>query len=124
MLFQGLFQEFSTRNEGQYEAIGAFWDAMSERFGRENLQGLGFGWTENTISYAIGLKEGRLPEDAHYPGAVYREVSIPDSGWLRFTGPTEQLARLYAEIYEEGVLAYEIERFSEAGDCEILVIRA
>ena len=124
MLFRGLYKEFSTRDEGQYEAIGAFWDALSRRFGRENLQGLGFGWTENTISYAIGLKEGVLPADAQYPGAVYREIPVPDAGWLRFTGRTEQLARLYAEIYEEGVLAYEIERFSETGDCEILVIRA
>ena len=124
MLFCGLYKEFSTRDEGQYEAIGAFWDAMAARFGRENLQGLGYGWTENTISYVIGLKEGILPSGTEYPGAVYREIHLPDSGWLRFTGSTEQLTQLYAKIYEEGPLAYEIERFSESGDCELLVIRA
>jgi len=124
MVFYGLVKAFSTRNGEQYEAIGAFWDAMSARFGRENLQGLGYGWSGDTILYAIGLKDGRVPSDACYPGAVYREISIPDAGWLRFTGRTEQLSRLYDEIYEKGSLAYEIERFSENGDCEILVIRA
>ena len=124
MEFCGLFKNFSTENEGQYEAIGAFWDAMSARFGREKLQGLGYGWTENTICYAIGLKDGTLPSDAHYPGAVYREIPVPDSGWLRFAGRTEQLEQLYAKIYEEAALAYEIERFFENGDCEIFVIRA
>ena len=124
MEFQGLFKEFSTAGDEQYEAIGAFWDAMSARFGRENLRGLGYGWTEDTIRYAIGLKNGHLPPDVRYPGADHQMITLPDTGWLRFTGRTEQLPRLYGKIYSDGPLAYEIEQFSENGDCEILVIRA
>lgn len=111
MEFVGLSKVFSTLQEGQYEAIGAFWDAMSAQFGRENLRGLGYNWTENTITYVIGLKEGFLPPDAAYPGASYESIRLPDSGWLTVTGRTEDLPRLYARIYADGPLAFEIEQF-------------
>lgn len=124
MLFCGLSKVFSTIGDGQYEAIGAFWDAMSARFGRENLRGLGYGWTENTITYVIGLKNGNLPPDVQYPGASHQMIELPDGGWLHFAGRTEALSQLYAEIYADSVLAYEIEQFYEDGDCEVLVIRA
>ena len=64
MRFTGHKRTFSTLNEAQYAEIDAFWDAMAARFGRENLRGLGFGWTGTTIEYAIGLKRGRLAPDA------------------------------------------------------------
>lgn len=124
MLFYGLSRVFSTVGDGQYEAIGAFWDAMADRFGRENLRGLGYGWTENTITYAIGLKNGALPPVVRYPGAVFRDIELPGEGWLHFTGRTENLSELYADIYADGTLLYEIEEFYDNGDCEVFVIRA
>ncbi len=124
MLFCGLSKVFSTENQRQYRSIGAFWDFMSERYGRENLRGLGWNWTENTITYVIGLKEGCLPSDAWYPDAEYRQVLLPDQGWIHFTGRTEDLSQLYAEIYADGILKYEIEQFYENGDCEVYVIQA
>ena len=30
---------------------------MSEKYGRENLRGLGYNWTDTTIEYVIGLKK-------------------------------------------------------------------
>jgi len=123
MIFIGLSKVFSTVRDGQYEAIGAFWDAMSDRFGRENLRGLGYSWTEDTITYVIGLKEGVLPSDASYPGASYESITLPDNGWMIFTGRTESLSRLYTRIYADGPLAYEIEQFFENGDCLVSVIR-
>lgn len=124
MRFSGLSKAFSTVGDSQYEAIGAFWDAMADRFGRENLWGLGYGWTKSTITYVICLKNGSLPPDAQYPGAVFQDIELPDEGWLYFTGRTENLSELYADIYADGALMYEIEQFYENGDCEVFVIRA
>ena len=123
MEFAGLLKVFSTVNEGQYEEVGAFWDAMSARFGRENLRGLGYHWTEDTITYVIGMKEGLWPPETGYPGASYRKISLPDSGWLTFTGRTDELSQLYGQIYKDGPLEYEIEQFFENGDCAVSVIR-
>ncbi|MCI9406293.1 MAG: hypothetical protein HFK04_05200 [Oscillospiraceae bacterium] len=123
MLFTGYGQKFSTRNAVQYDAIGAFWDRMSERFGRENLRGLGFGWTEDTIEYVIGPKEGDMDPSLGCEGAVYRQISLPDDGWIRYTGRTENLPELYDEIYKDGPLLYEIETFGEDSGCEILIRR-
>lgn len=124
MLFCGLGKVFSTRDDGQYVSIGEFWDIMAGVYGRDNLQGLGYGWTESSITYVIGLKSGSINKQIAIPGAAYREINLPDGGWIRYTGKTEQLARLYDRIYSEGNLKYEIEQFSEDGNCEIFVIRA
>ena len=43
MLFKGIGRTFSTENDQQYETIGAFWDELAAKYGRENLQGLGYG---------------------------------------------------------------------------------
>ena len=53
MKFIGIKRTFSTENDAQYQTIGAFWDEMSAAYGREKLMGLGFGWTGNSIEYAI-----------------------------------------------------------------------
>ena len=37
MMFYGVSETFSTKNEAQYETIGAFWDKMSKKYGMENL---------------------------------------------------------------------------------------
>ena len=55
MEFKGISKTFSTVGEKQYETIGEFWNEMSGIYGRENLRGLGYNWTENSIEYVIGL---------------------------------------------------------------------
>lgn len=116
MTFYGIRRVFSTKNEQQYNTIGAFWDEMAQLYGRENLRGLGFNWTDNTIEYAIGLREGVLKDsDA--------AVTMPDSGWVCVKGKTAALGEIYNGIYKDGSLKYEIEMFTDAGDCEIWYCR-
>lgn len=117
MIFEGIGRTFSTVHEQQYRTIGAFWDELTAVYGLENLQGLGCGWTENTIEYVIGLKDGIIP-------GADRRVTLPDEGWTRVLGRTDALPRIYDEIYRDGPLKYEIERFTESGGCEILYVRA
>ena len=115
MRFIGIKRTFSTLNEQQYETIGAFWDEMSKLHGMENLVGLGFGWTENTIDYAMALKEGIIP-NADF------ETELPDE-WTVVEGRTEKLGELYDEIYKSGRLLYELEEFDERGNCRIRYCR-
>ena len=117
MLFTGVSEVFSTENEMQYETIGEFWDRMSEKYGLENLRGLGYNWTENTIEYVIGLKEGVI-------GQANCRVELPDDGWVTVCGRTADLGSIYSRIYEDGSLTYEIETFTESGDCVIRYYRA
>ena len=116
MMFYGVSGTFSTKNEAQYEAIGAFWDEMSRKYGRENLRGLGYGWTSDSIEYAIGLKDGFIDED-------YIGIRLPDKNWITVKGRTEELGKLYEKIYEEGSLTFEIETFTDDGECEISYYR-
>ena len=60
MLFRGIGRTFSTENDRQFETIGAFWDELAAKYGRANLQGLGYGWTEESIEYVIGLIDGKI----------------------------------------------------------------
>ena len=60
MLFKGIGRTFSTENDQQYETIGAFWDELAAKYGRENLQRLGYGWKERSIEYVIGLIDGEI----------------------------------------------------------------
>ncbi len=112
MLFKGIGRTFSTENDQQYETIGAFWDELAAKYGRVNLQGLGYGWTERSIEYAIGLIDG-----------ADRTVTLPDMGWVTVRGRTADLGEIYEKIYQEGRLKYEIERFTDSGDCEIMYCR-
>ena len=57
MKFIGISRVFSTINNEQYKTIGTFWDELSEEYGMENLRGLGYNWTDDTIEYVIGLKD-------------------------------------------------------------------
>lgn len=117
MRFTGISRVFSTENDMQYGTIGAFWDEMAGKYGLENLRGLGYNWTENSIEYVIGLKEGTVDR-------ANCEAELPDGGWTAVRGKTADLAQIYSRIYEDGSLTYEIETFTEAGDCEILYCRA
>ena len=105
MLFKGIGRTFSTENDQQYETIGAFWDELAAKYGRVNLQGLGYGWKERSIEYAIGLIDGEI-------GGADRTVTLPDMGWITVRGQTADLGKMYEKIYQEGRLEYEIERFT------------
>lgn len=115
MKFTGIRRTFSTQNEEQYTTIGAFWDEMSDIYGRENLMGLGCNWTADSIEYVIALKQGTIT------GADY-EIDLPDE-WTIVRGRTEQLGEIYGRIYEDGPLLYEIEEFDEDGNCRIRYCR-
>ena len=116
MLFMGIGRTFSTENGHQYETIGAFLDEMAAKYGRANLQGLGYGWTERTIEYAIGLIRGEID------GADCA-VQLPETGWTAVQGRTADLGEIYEKIYRAGNLKYEIERFTDSGGCEIMYCR-
>ena len=116
MLFTGIGRTFSTENDRHYEPIGAFWDELAAKYGRENLQGLGYGLTERSIEYVIGLTGGEIDE-------ADRAVELPDTGWVTVRGKTADLGEIYERIYQEGRLKYEIVRFTDSGDCEIMYYR-
>ena len=105
MLFKGIGKTFSTENDRQFETIGVFWDEFAAKYGRENLQGLGYGWTNRSIEYVIGLIDGLID-------GADRTVELPDLG------------KIYEKIYQESRLKYEIERFTDNGDCEITYYRS
>lgn len=116
MIFDGISKTFSTVNSEQYNTIGAFWDEMSTKYGRENLRGLGYNWTDTSIEYVIGLKSGKLLE-------ANCNVELPENGWFEVKGRTENLGQMYEEIYAHGRLKYEIEMFNEDGSCYIKYCR-
>ena len=116
MVFKGISRDFDLTDEQQYETIGQFWDEMALLYGLENLQGLGYAWEGNTISYAIGLKNGELE-------ACNLSISLPDDGWVTVNGQTDRLKEIYDEIYQDGRLRYEIELFFEDGSCRIHYLR-
>lgn len=116
MEFKGISKIFSTVGEQQYNHIGAFWDELSERYGMENLRGLGYNWTSTSIEYVIGLKVGEIE-------GWNICVSLPDDGWKRIKGRTENLKEIYNEIYKDGPLKYEIEMFDDNGNCTIDIFR-
>ena len=113
MLFKGIGRTFSTENDQQYETIGAFWNELAAKYGRVNLQGLGYGWTERSIEYVIGLIYGEIDE-------ADRAITLPDLGWITVRGRTEDLGEIYDKIYQEGRLEYEIGRFTDSGDRGIM----
>lgn len=116
MEFSGIMKKFSLHNEDQYNTIGAFWDELTIVYGLENLRGLGYKWENGFIYYAIGLKNGII-EGANF------SVELPDTGWIIVTGKTDELKQIYDEIYKSGPLKYEIETFTESGDCLIKYLR-
>ena len=116
MLFIGISKEFSLLNEDQYNTIGDFWDEMALIYGLENLQGLGYLWNDNKISYAIGLKVGKIKD-------FNLSIELPDENWTEVHGKTTNLKEIYDEIYKSESLKYEIETFTEDGKCLIKYYR-
>lgn len=124
MIFRGFSRTFSTKNGEQFRTIGAYWDRMSALYGRDNLRGLGYGWTAESIVYVIGLKSNESFDiDKKGGNLCWKEVPLPDTGWVEYTGRTDDLAALYDEIYRDGPLTYEIEECREDGSCTILITR-
>jgi len=117
MVFIGISKDFSLSDEQQYETIGQFWNEMAALYGLENLQGLGYNWHDNKISYAIGLKNDLIKD-------YNAEIVLPDDGWVKAEGKTDNLKQIYDEIYKYGPLQFEIETFFENGNCEIRYYRA
>ena len=78
MEFKGISRIFSTVGDQQYHTIGAFWDELSERYGRENLRGLGYHWTSTSIEYVIGLTTGEID-------GWNVSVHLQEDGWKRIT---------------------------------------
>ena len=97
MLFKGIGRTFSTENGRQFETIGAFWDGLAAKHGRANLQGLGYGWTERSIEYVIGLIDGEID-------GADRAVDLPDTGWVTVRGRTEELEKIYEAVYRAEIL--------------------
>ena len=117
MIFCGITKVFCLTNEQQYDTIGLFWDELANLYGLENLQGLGYKWENNNISYAIGLKNSCIE-------GFNLRMELPDKGWLIAKGKTANLKQIYDGIYKDGILQYEIETFDEDGNCEIKYCRA
>ena len=116
MLFTGITRTFSTKNEQQYETIGAFWAEIESKYDCSRLRGLGYNWTADTIEYVIGLTDGIIE------GADCT-VILPDDGWTEVRGKTADLGSIYDDVYKDGALSYEIETFAPDGSCRILYTR-
>ena len=116
MVFKGISRVFSLSNEQQYETIGQFWNELAMLYGLENLQGLGYSWKDDQIAYAIGFKNGCIK-------GYNVSVELPDHGWVKIAGKTDNLKQLYDEIYKDGALQFELETFYENGNCEISYYR-
>ena len=116
MVFTGISRNFSLIGQQQYETIGHFWDEMAAIYGLENLQGLGYRWENEQISYAIGLKNGDIE-------GYNISITLPDDRWVTVTGNTDDLKEIYDEIYQDGALVLEIETFNTDGTCQIRYYR-
>ena len=116
MVFKGVSKKFLLTNEQQYNTLGAFWDEMALKYGLENLQGLGYNWQNDTMEYAIGLKNGVI---ANHNVCI----ELPNCGWRVVSGKTDDLKNIYDGVYKNGALTYEIEEFFEDGNCFIRYYR-
>ena len=75
------------------------------------MQGLGYKWENDTIYYAIGLKNGNI-NNANF------SVELPDEDWVLVYGKTDNLKEIYDEIYKNGKLKYEIT--ADSTTCKLL----
>ena len=116
MQFIGITKKFSLKNEEQYNTIGDFWDEMSLLYGMENLIGLGYKWDNETIYYAIGLKDKTIKNHNF-------KIKLPDDGWIIVNGQTDNLKEIYDKIYLDGPLTYELDTFTHDGNCTIKYYR-
>jgi len=127
MDFHGIKIRFDCKNNEQYRAIGDFWSYMKAGYPNYSLKGVGYNWHNDSFDYVIGdfvtldFEMDKIKK--HYLTADYVKITLPDNGWQTFNGKTENLSKLYAEIYEQGALLYEIEEFYSNGNCKISIFR-
>lgn len=128
MTICGIQIRFDCKNGEQFENIGKFWNEMRALCPEITLSGVGFGWENDTLCYLIGTETG-VPTKAvsaiqkQFPEAEHTAIHLPDDGWKTYTATADTLDVLYAEIYKDGPLDYEIERFGADGRAEILIFR-
>ena len=67
---------------------------------------------DDSIEYVIGLKEGIIDNKNI-------DIDLPETGWNIVKGNTNDLSKIYEDIYKDGSLKYEIEMFNDDGTCEI-----
>lgn len=131
MIFKGYVMTFSTVGEKQYETIGKIWDLMSNLYGISNIRGLGYGWTDSSITYCFGFKE-ELSDDVYLERLEtvnelsqkpfrFNKIEIPDSDWKEFNGTVNTIPEVYDEVYKDGNLDFEIETFDEEGNFKTVV---
>src|SRR5690554_7388353 len=114
MNFKGVLLRFDCKNNRQFDDIGKFWDFMSSIYPKEKLKGLGFNWFNNSFDYVIGditkkynYKHNIIKQ--RYPNSRLTTIELPDDGWTTYTGKIKNLTQIYKDIYQNGVLKYEIE---------------
>ena len=120
MIFKGYSRVFSTVDNDQYNSIGNFWDEMILKYDIEDFRGLGFNWNDTTIEYVIGLKNNEKFDGFDYE---WKEIELPNENWEKIKGKTNELSKIYTEIYKISSLKYEIEMFYKDETCEIIYIR-
>lgn len=151
MVFRGVARVFDTKNDKQYEAIGAFWDELSSVYGRKNLRGLGYNWHEDSFEYILGftpeyeayvekmssrkvrdtaierlmLEAVELCKSRFGEDCVIRSVGIPELGWTTYETTVDSLSSTYSEIWASSSipLTFEIEEFDDEGHARISVNR-
>ncbi|GHV41408.1 hypothetical protein FACS189490_08270 [Clostridia bacterium] len=128
MIFRGIQIRFNCGSNEQYENIGRFWDYMTALYPSNRLKGIGHNWNDDALDYAIGSFDEPLDFDMEdiarrYPEAAFVELHLPDADWQIYHCRVEHLARLYAEIYKDGSLDFEIEAFEPDGSCTVSVWR-
>lgn len=127
MKIRGFGLRFACADGEQYETIGAFWDHMRAVCPGVQLSGVGYGWENGTLRYLIGTENG-LPAAAEkirsvFPEVEYTELLLPDAGWKTYTAAADTLDVLYAEVYRDGPLSYEIEQFDADGNTVVRIYR-
>lgn len=110
--FYGIAKRFSVIGDEQYETIVKFWEELSEVYPIENLFGIGTDWKNGSFEYAIGIKNGIIPDY----NKVYR---LPTDGWKKPEEKTDDLYKIYSVIWAKHPLFAEIETFDSAGNCRI-----
>jgi len=127
MVFYGVKIRFDCTNNQQYKSIGDFWKFMTDAYPTFTLKGVGCNWSNDSFDYIIGdfaapdFDMDKIKE--HFTAADNVEINLPDKGWKTYMGKTQELSKLYDEIYKDGALDYEIEEFFQNDDCKISICR-
>ena len=129
MQVHGLFKRFSTANNSQYEEIAKFWDIVERYVNCRGLYGYGTDWTDEDFLYGIIFQDVIIPKNcidavmAEFPDTqLLNDFNIPRSYDYQWCGPTKDLQSLYSQIWNNGTVKHELERFDNDGYCHINII--